>query len=69
VKQALIAYRDRGRTVLLASDIASDHEGLCDRIAILRAGRLGYVGSIADLCGRLGAPTLTTALLADRAPV
>ena len=65
VKQALIAYRDRGRTILLASGIASDHEGLCDRIAVLRAGRLGYVGSITDLCGRLGAPTLTSALLAD----
>jgi ABC-type multidrug transport system ATPase subunit len=68
VKQALLAHRDRGRTILLASGIASDHEGLCDRIAILSSGRLGYVGSIADLRGRLGAPTLTTALLADRAP-
>jgi ABC-2 type transport system ATP-binding protein len=64
VKQALIAYRDRGRTILFASGIASDHEDLCDRIAVLHSGRLGYVGSIADLCGRLSAPTLTTALLA-----
>jgi ABC-2 type transport system ATP-binding protein len=65
VKRALIAHRDRGRTILLASGIASDHEGLCDRIAVLRAGRLGHVGSITDLCRRLGAPTLTTALLVD----
>jgi len=67
VKKALIADRDRGRTILLASGIASDHEGLCDRIAVLCSGRLRYVGSIADLCARLGAPTLTTALLTDRA--
>jgi ABC-type multidrug transport system ATPase subunit len=65
VKQALIAYRDRGRTILLASAIPPDHEGLCDRIAVLRSGRLGYVGAIADLRRQRGAPTLTTALLAD----
>jgi ABC-type multidrug transport system ATPase subunit len=64
VKQALIAYRDRGAHHLLASGIASDHEGLCDRIGVLLSGRLGSVGSIADLCGRLEASTLTTALLA-----
>jgi ABC-2 type transport system ATP-binding protein len=65
VKQALIAYRERVRTILLASEISPDHEGLCDRIAVLRSGRLGYVGAIADLRRRFGAPTLTTALLAD----
>lgn len=69
VKQALIADRGRGRTILLASDIASDHEGLCDRIAVLRAGRLGYLGPIADLCGAVGAPTLSSALLREAGSV
>ena len=74
-KQELATDRARGRTILVSAHIPADHEQLCDRIAILHQGRLGYVGTPAELLARTGAPTLasasltvTRALLAPAAP-
>jgi len=41
--------RARGQTVFLSSHILSEVEALCDRIAILRAGRLVEVGTLAEM--------------------
>ena len=41
--------REHGQTVFLSSHILSEVEALCDRVAILRAGRLVDVGTLADL--------------------
>jgi ABC-2 type transport system ATP-binding protein len=41
--------RDRGQTVFLSSHILSEVEALCDRVAILRQGRLVETGSLADM--------------------
>ncbi len=41
--------RERGQTVFLSSHILSEVEALCDRIAILRAGRLAEVGTLAEM--------------------
>ena len=38
-----------GQTVFLSSHILSEVEALCDRVAILRSGRLVEVGTLADL--------------------
>ena len=38
-----------GQAVLLSSHILSEVEALCDRVAILRAGRLVEAGTLADL--------------------
>ncbi|HKY47749.1 MAG TPA: ABC transporter ATP-binding protein [Acidimicrobiia bacterium] len=38
-----------GRTVLLASHILAEVEALCDRISIVRAGRIVESGTLADL--------------------
>lgn len=65
LKRQLAAYRARGRTLLLSSHIPSDHEDLCDRVAVLHQGRLRYVGPPADLRARHGAPTLGTAFSAE----
>ena len=43
------AARDRGQTVFLSSHQLAEVETLCDRVAILRAGRLVEIDSIADL--------------------
>jgi ABC-2 type transport system ATP-binding protein len=64
VKRQLVADRDRGRTILLSSYLPSDHEELCDRVAVLDQGLLRYVGAPDDLEGRHGAPTLTSAFAA-----
>jgi ABC-2 type transport system ATP-binding protein len=41
--------RERGQTVFLSSHILSEVEALCDRVAILRAGRMVDVGTLTDL--------------------
>ena len=41
--------RERGQTVFLSSHILSEVEALCDRVGILRAGRLVDQGTLAEL--------------------
>jgi ABC-2 type transport system ATP-binding protein len=41
--------KDRGQTIFLSSHILSEVEALCDRIGILRAGRLVDEGTLANL--------------------
>ena len=41
--------RERGQTIFLSSHILSEVEALCDRIAILRAGHLVEVGTLAQM--------------------
>jgi ABC-2 type transport system ATP-binding protein len=40
---------ERGQTVFLSSHVLSEVEALCDRVAILRRGRLVEVGTLAQL--------------------
>ena len=41
--------RDRGQTVFLSSHIMSEVEALCDRVAILRQGKLVELGTLAEM--------------------
>lgn len=41
--------RDRGQTVFLSSHIMSEVEALCDRVGILRDGRLVEMGTLAEM--------------------
>jgi ABC-2 type transport system ATP-binding protein len=41
--------RERGQTTFLSSHILSEVEALCDRVAILREGRLAEIGSLAAM--------------------
>ncbi len=43
------AERELGRTVLLSSHILSEVEQLCDRVSIIRSGRLVESGTLAEL--------------------
>jgi len=49
VRDLIAALRQEGKTVFMCSHILSDIEVLCDRIAILKGGRLAQVGSLAEL--------------------
>ena len=40
---------ERGQTVFLSSHVLSEVEALCDRVAILRRGRLAEIGTLAQL--------------------
>jgi ABC-2 type transport system ATP-binding protein len=65
LKQQLVAFGERGRTIFMSSHILADHDELCDRIAVLHRGRLTYVGSPGELKQRQGAATLEMAFLAE----
>jgi ABC-2 type transport system ATP-binding protein len=45
-------HRDRGGTVFLSSHDLDEVERVCDRVAIIREGRLAAVERVADLRGR-----------------
>ncbi|MDG4811142.1 ABC transporter ATP-binding protein [Micromonospora sp. WMMD1120] len=48
-RTAVRQARDRGQTVFLSSHQLAEVEAVCDRVAILRAGRLAEVSTIGDL--------------------
>ena len=48
-RRCLTEAKARGQTVFLSSHILSEVEALCDRVAILRAGQLVEVGSLAEM--------------------
>jgi ABC-2 type transport system ATP-binding protein len=49
VRDLIAALRDEGKTVFMCSHILSDIEVLCDRVAILKRGRLEQVGFLDEL--------------------
>jgi ABC-2 type transport system ATP-binding protein len=56
-RQSVHEAKERGQTVFLSSHILSEVEALCERVGILRGGRLVDEGTLADL-RHLGAQTI-----------
>ncbi|GCE28857.1 ABC transporter ATP-binding protein [Dictyobacter alpinus] len=48
-RECIEELRQQGRTVLLSSHILSEVEALCDRVSIIRSGRLVESGSLTEL--------------------
>jgi ABC-2 type transport system ATP-binding protein len=48
-RESVLEARDNGQTVFLSSHVLSEAEALCDRIAIVRAGRLAEIGTLAEM--------------------
>ena len=48
-RRCVLEARERGQAVFLSSHILSEVEAVCDRVAILRAGRLVEQGTLAEL--------------------
>jgi ABC-2 type transport system ATP-binding protein len=49
VRDLVLDLRKAGKTVLFSTHILSDAETLCDRVAVLRGGRLLSVGALGEL--------------------
>ena len=49
MRDLILSERDRGTTVLFCTHIIPDVEALCDRVAVLVAGRLVREGSVQEL--------------------
>jgi ABC-2 type transport system ATP-binding protein len=48
-RRSVAEARDAGQTVFLSSHILSEVEALCDRVGILREGRLVEIGTLAEM--------------------
>src|SRR5919112_449739 len=48
-RECIDEFRNDGRTVLLSSHILAEVERLCDRVSIIRAGRVVESGTLAEL--------------------
>jgi ABC-2 type transport system ATP-binding protein len=49
VRDIILRLRDRGTTVFFSSHILADAEALCNRVAIVAAGRLVAAGNLAEM--------------------
>ncbi|HEX6174421.1 MAG TPA: ABC transporter ATP-binding protein [Candidatus Binatia bacterium] len=49
VRDLISELRGEGKTVFMCSHILSDIEVLCDRVAIMKRGRLSHLGALEDL--------------------
>jgi ABC-2 type transport system ATP-binding protein len=49
VYEAVREQRQRGKSVILVSHALSDVERLCDRVGVMREGRLVFLGSLSEL--------------------
>src|SRR5918996_166327 len=56
VRDLIASLRDEGKTVFMCSHILSDIEVLCDRVAILKRGRLAQTGFLDELRQRPNDP-------------
>lgn len=52
VRDLILELRQQGTTVLFSTHILSDAEQICDRVAILKRGRLAVAGSLDAVAGR-----------------
>ena len=48
-RDIILDLKARGRTVFFSSHILSDAEAICDRVGILKEGRIGLSGRLSDL--------------------
>jgi ABC-2 type transport system ATP-binding protein len=54
VRDLIASLRTEGKTVFMCSHILSDIEVLCDRVAIMRRGRLAHTGRLEELRASTG---------------
>ena len=64
LKDRLMEARSQGRTIFFSSHILSDIEEICDRIGILHAQNIIYLGKANDFVASMKAPSLERAFLA-----
>lgn len=59
MRNLILTLRREHRTVLLSSHLLTDVEQVCDRVGVIRQGRLIAEGTVAELRGRAGEGTLS----------
>src|ERR1700682_2062389 len=64
VRDLIASLRHEGKTVFMCSHILSDIEVLCDRVAILKRGRLAHVGLLDELRQAAGSDNFVEVIVA-----
>ena len=54
VRELIAELREKGTTIFMSTHILSDIEALCDRVAIMRNGKLAATGKLDDLLTQSG---------------
>jgi ABC-2 type transport system ATP-binding protein len=54
IRELIAGLREKGVTVFMSTHILSDIEALCDRVAILRKGKLAATGKLDELLAKSG---------------
>ncbi|MEP7148616.1 MAG: ABC transporter ATP-binding protein [Acidobacteriota bacterium] len=54
IRELIIGLRKKGTTVFMSTHILSDVEALCDKVAILKRGKLAATGNLDELLSREG---------------
>lgn len=49
MREVITEHRRQGRTVLLISHVSTEVESVCDRVAVIKQGKLRFLGSVASL--------------------
>ena len=49
VRDLVKTQKERGKAVLFVSHVLTEVEQFCDRVGVIVAGKLAYLGSLADL--------------------
>jgi len=66
IKDLIIELKKRGKTILLCSHLLADVEDVCDRIAILYAGKIQNLGHVKQLLQQTNKTQITTHTLSPQ---
>ena len=61
--EAISRARAAGKAILFSTHVMGEAELVCDRVLLLHRGKIVSAGTIAEVCERTGARTLTEAFL------
>lgn len=67
MKDMIIQFAKRGKTVLLCSHLLADVEDVCDRIGILYGGRMQKEGTVDTLLQKTDQKQIVTSAISDKA--
>jgi ABC-2 type transport system ATP-binding protein len=67
MKDMIIQFAKRGKTVLLCSHLLADVEDVCDRIGILYGGRMQTEGTVDSLLKKTEQKQIVTSAISDKA--
>ncbi len=67
MKDMIIQFAKRGKTVLLCSHLLADVEDVCDRIGILYGGKMQTEGTVDSLLQKTDQKQIVTSALSDKA--